>query len=248
MRGFGYFVRGLRLLAQPGIRLFVIAPVLVNLILFVGLTWLLVHWLGTFTDWIVASLGAWVEWLLWLVWLVAGVLWLVIYGYSFALVSNTIAAPFYGLLAERVQLKLRNQVPEEPLNLKTLMVLLKRSLKREWQKLRYFIPRLLLLLVVTVPLSFIPLVGAAVPLIWFLWGAWSLAVQNLDYPADNNQVTFPVLRRQLGQRRSLTLGFGAAAVLTAAVPLFNLLAVPAAVAGGTALWLDHCQTPPAPRT
>ena len=43
---------------------------------------------------------------------------------------------------------------------------------------------------------------------------------------------------RLGQRRGLGLGFGALLALAIGMPVINLLVAPAAVAGGTALWLQ----------
>ena len=54
VRGAGYLLKGASLLPQPGLRRFVIIPLLVNVLLFVGAIWLLVkqfdawvgYWLG----------------------------------------------------------------------------------------------------------------------------------------------------------------------------------------------------------
>lgn len=242
MKGFHYFFRGLRLLTEPGVRAFVVLPLLFNLVIFVALTWYLLSLTGDFNQWITATLGDWAEWLLWLIWLVVGALWLIVYGFSFSMISNSIAAPFYGLLAEKVQAKLTGIALDQPVTFASFMALTRRTLAREWQKIRYLLPRLLGLLVISVPLYFIPVVGMVVPLLWFLWSSWSLALENLDYAADNNQVSFQQLRVAMKQRRLLYLSFGGAAALASAIPLFNLIAIPAAVAGGTALWLDHWPT------
>jgi CysZ protein len=53
---------------------------------------------------------------------------------------------------------------------------------------------------------------------------------------DNNGLPFREMRRLLRSRLSLSLGFGSAAFLALTIPVLNLLAVPAAVCGGTALW------------
>lgn len=243
MTGVNYFFQGLKLLAQPGIRPFVILPVVVNILLFVVLTWLLVDQLSLITGWLATTLTGWLEWLLWLFWLVIAVLWLTIYGYSFSMLSNTIAAPFYGLLAEKVQARLTGEVLDTPMTVPAIVALTKRTMAREARKLLYVLPRLLALGLISLPLYFVPVIGLAVPVLWFLWGSWSLALQNLDYAADNNLTTFPALRKRMGQKRLLSLSFGAAAVVASAIPLFNLIAIPAAVAGGTALWLGQLREP-----
>jgi CysZ protein len=242
MSGFHYFFRGLKLLGAPDIRPFVVLPILINVAIFIGLSWLVVDQVGTFTAWLTATLGDWLAWLLWLVWLVVAVLWLVIYGYSFSMISNTLAAPFYGLLAERVQARVSGQVVDQPLTVKSFLAMLRRTLVREVQKLLYVMPRLLGLVLVSIPLYFIPVVGLLVPVLWFAWGAWSLALENIDYAADNNLMDFGEMKTQLRRRRVQSLSFGSAVVIASSIPLFNLIAIPAAVAGGTALWVEHWQS------
>ena len=239
MSGMHYFFRDLKMLAEPGIRPFVILPVLVNLVLFGLLTWFLASQLSAAATWMETRLAEWLEWLVWIFWVIAALFWLVIYGFSFAMISNTLAAPFYGLLAEKVQAGLADGAPEEPLTLAALARLARRSLVREVQKLGYILPRLALLAVISLPLYFIPVINGVVPLLWFIWGAWSLSLQNLDYAADNNLVSFPGMRRQMARRRTLTLSFGAASMVAASIRLFNLFAMRAAVAGGTALWVEQ---------
>ena len=239
MSGFRYFIRGLSLILEPGIRGFVAIPLLINLLVFAGVSWFLWQLTGDMTAWAVETLGEWVKSIIWLLYLVLGILWLIIYGYSFSMISNTIAAPFYGLLAERVQARVSGDLQGEALTFAAFMVMVRRAFVREWQKLLYLLPRLLLLLVVSLPLYFIPVIGMLVPVMWFVWGAWSLALENIDYVADNNQVTFPAMKQSMKVRRVFCLSFGSAAVIAASIPLFNLLAVPAAVAGGTAMWLEQ---------
>lgn len=239
MGGAGYFLKGFKLLWQPGIRAFVVIPLLINILLFAVLTTLLVSQFDALFTWLATQLGSWLQWILWLLWVIVGVLWLLIYGYSFAIISNLIAAPFYGLLAEQVELHLRGEVQSEALTFSSLLALTARTLVREGQKLLYFLPRLLLVVLVSLILSFIPGFGLLVPGLYFLWGAWSLALQNTDFAADNNKLSFADLRRRCAQRRGLSMSFGAVAVLASSIPLFNLLAVPAAVAGATALWVER---------
>jgi len=239
MSGFRYFFVGLKLLKEPGVRAFVLLPLAINVLLFALLTWLLVDQVAAFTFWLQSVLPSWLDWMVWLFWPLVAVAWLVAYGFSFAMISNTIAAPFYGLLAENVQRRFDANVPETPLTAAGLLSLTARTLAREGQKLLYLLPRLLGLVVLTLPLYFIPAAGLLATIIWFTWGAWSLALQNIDYAADNNNVSFTALRQAMARKPIPCLSFGAVAVAAAAVPLFNLIAVPAAVAGGTAMWHER---------
>src|SRR5690606_24112672 len=83
MGGAGYFLKGLKLLWQPGIRAFVVIPLLINILLFAVLTTVLVSQFDALFTWLAAQLPSWLQWLLWLLWVIVGAVWLLIYGYSF---------------------------------------------------------------------------------------------------------------------------------------------------------------------
>ena len=58
------------------------------------------------------------------------------------------------------------------------------SFRRQLQLLAYFIPRTIAVALLTLVVSFIPLLNLLAPVIAGCWAAWSLAIQYLDYPAD----------------------------------------------------------------
>ena len=53
----------------------------------------------------------------------------------------------------------------------------------------------------------------------------------------NHLLHFSEQRRRLRQRRLLSLGFGGSSLLMTMIPLLNFLAMPASVAGATAMWV-----------
>lgn len=60
-----------------------------------------------------------------------------------------------------------------------------RIMKREVQKLAYYLPRAIVLLL----LYLIPGIGQTVaPLLWFGFSAWMLAIQYCDYPFDSSAI------------------------------------------------------------
>jgi len=248
MKGPGYLARGFELLWQPGIRPFVIIPLLVNLLLFAGLTWYLIDRFETLVTWMMAYVPAWLDFIVWLLWLLFGLALLMIYGYSFAIFGNLIASPFYGLLAERVQARVRGTLDSQPLTPALVWQITRSSLQREIQKLLFFLPRILLLLLAALVLSLIPVVDLLVPALFFAWGSWSLALEFLDYPADNNRVSFAAMRVRLRRRQSTYLSFGAATLLLTTLPVINMIAIPAAVIGATLMWLEQFQDQDRPPT
>lgn len=237
VRGGRYLLRGLAMLPQPGIRRFVVIPLLVNLLLFGGAIALL---LSQFNGWIDTLMSAWLpdwswlDWLRYLLWPLFALLILVVVYYSFAVVANLIAAPFNGLLAEKVERNLRGVVTSED-GWAELARILPRALARELAKLAYYLPRVLLLLV----LSFVPVLNLAMPLVWFLFGAWMMAIQYCDYPMDNNRVSFAAMRQLLKARRIPALGFGSLVQFGMLVPVLNLILMPAAVIGATLFWIEE---------
>src|SRR5690606_4367936 len=138
-----------------------------------------------------------------------------------------------GFLAEKVELVARGQDNSPPFSWAELLAMLPRTIGREARKLAYFAPRALALLV----LSFIPLANLAAAPLWLLFGIWMMAVQYIDYPADNNKMSWGEMMNWLRGRRWKSLSFGAATYAALLVPVLNLLIMPAAVAGATRFWV-----------
>lgn len=231
--GPGYFLFGLKLLLRPELRNFLVLPILLNILLFAASFGLLINGLDQGMDSLFSSLPQWMSFLRWLLWPLVAASLLAVYGYTFNVLTALIGAPFYGLLAQKVQTLLGYPAAaEEPIG-----QLISRTFNREWQKLCYFTPRTLALLLVSAVALFIPVLNLVMPFVLFIWGAWCLSIQNCDYAADNQTVSFKDLQQQLAQNRSLSLSFGGSCAGASMVPVFNILAMPAAVAGGTALWL-----------
>jgi CysZ protein len=146
-----------------------------------------------------------------------------------------IAAHFSGLLAEQLEAKLTGKALPDT-GILDIMKDLPRIMKREWQKLAYYLPRAIVLLV----LYFIPGIGQTIaPVMWFLFSAWMLSIQYCDYPFDNHKVSFLDMRRSLGRYKVDNLQFGALVSLFTMVPVLNLVILPVAVCGATAMWVDR---------
>jgi CysZ protein len=227
-----YFVEGARLIIKPGFRRFILIPLLVNLVIFIGVTIALFYAFQDFFTLVLNWMPTWLNWLAWLLWPIVGFIFLVIYGYSFNLITNFIAAPFYGLLAEKIENHLTGTAPpSEPWD-----QLIPRTLKREGTKLWYFISRGFLVLLLFIALIFLPGANLLGALIAGIWGCWCMAVQYLDYPADNHQLSFRSLRRRLNQQPLTSYSLGGIVLLGSMIPFVNILVTPIAVAGATIYW------------
>ena len=234
-RGFAYLIQGFQLIWQPGLRLFLLIPVTLNILLFsLLIIWaksMIGGWMAVLMEWLPEWL-AFMEWFFWLVYLLA-ILMTIFYGFVAA--ANLLAAPFYGLLSELVESRLGHSREEEVFSWKTLLAMIPRTIKREFQKILYYLPRVLALLI----LGLIPGVNAVVAIVWIVFSAWMMAIQYLDYPADNHQYSFPEMLRYLRQNRSAAMGFGSLTFVLTLLPLVNLIAFPAAVCGATAFWVQE---------
>jgi len=234
-QGFSYLVQGFKIICQPGFRLFLLIPVLVNTLLFVLLiVWiksLVSGWLSVLLSWIPEWLG-FIEWLFWGIYLlVIGLTFL----YTFVAAANLIAAPFYGYLAEKTEQHLTGKSIEEDFSWRKLVSLIPSTVKREVQKILYYLPRVIGLFV----LGLIPGLNLLIAVIWILFSAWMMAIQYIDYPADNHNVRFPEMRQYLSSNRFTSLGFGLLTFGVTLIPLLNFIAFPAAVCGGVAFWVHE---------
>lgn len=231
---------GVRLISHPELRPFVLVPLVINVVLFFVLTAWLLYQFGDVVDWAMNFLPSWLSFLSGLLWFVAAFFMVFVYGYSFGIIANLIAAPFNGLLAERVEEKLTGIAPpSEPLH-----KMIPRTLLRELLKLWYFISRGILILLLMFVLAFIPLVQLFAPIIGVLWGAWCMAIQYTDYAADNHKTPFRTLRSQLGTQTLGCYSFGGMVMLGNMVPVLNIFVMPIAVAGATVLWLKDINGKP----
>ncbi|GAA3971648.1 sulfate transporter CysZ [Allohahella marinimesophila] len=240
-RGAGYISSGFKIIRRPGLRLYVWLPIFLNLIVFSVLTYAAVTYTDLCFAWLMGFMPEWLLFLEWLLWLVFGVLLLLVYSQTFVLLATLVGAPFYAILAERVEQQERaarggpvEKSITQPNTVAQLVKVLPLALARETRKLMYYLPRALLLLIV----SFIPGINTVAPLLWLAFSMWMLAVEMVDYAVDQNGLPFIRVLTVLKRARMTSYGFGGTALAATYVPILNLFILPAAVAGGVLFWLD----------
>ena len=232
MNGIDCFFEGFRLVRQPGLRKYVIIPLLINTLV---LSALLFYGWNQYDAWetsLMSLMPDWMQFLSWLIGILAGLIVFFIGIYVFSIIANIIASPFNALLAERVESELIGDQNRTAIN---PMVVIGRTVAREISKLVYFLPRLLGLLI----LSLIPGINVIAPIAWLWFGAWMMAVQYTDFAADNNHLSFTDLRARLSESRFNAVMFGIIVYFVTAVPLLQLVLIPIAVAGGTVYWVKN---------
>lgn len=227
--GIQAFGDGFRTVRSPGMRRYTWLPALVSLgVVAVGL-WVTFGYVDTLSAWLTERLPDWLDFLGAVLAPILYLLGVLVGTWLFGFLAVLIASPFLGDLSLAVERR-HGSGPEAPPGLLAGAV---GALGREGRKLLYHLPRLLGVFLLTL----IPVINAAAPVLWFLFGAWTLAVEFADYPQENRGRPFRDTLALLRANRAAALGFGACATLALAVPLVNFLLVPVAVAGGTVLWL-----------
>ncbi|VTU06044.1 putative sulfate transport protein CysZ [Actinobacillus indolicus] len=230
--GFHYFIYGWRLMLQRQLMPFIIFPVIINAVLMIGLIWFFFANVGGLLD---ALLPSWLEWLSFVLIPLIFLMILVAFYFAFTTLANFIAAPFNALLAEKVEQQLSGENLTE-MGFAEMLKDVPRMLKREWQKMWYSIPRLIALFL----LGFVPVLGqTVVPVLAFIFGAWLIAIQYCDYPFDNHKIQFQRMRNALAQYRTMNFTFGALVSLFTMLPFVNLVVMPVAVCGATAMWVKE---------
>ncbi|MBD5770527.1 sulfate transporter CysZ [Marinomonas colpomeniae] len=228
------FLRALPLVLSKELRLFILVPLLANFFL-MGLIYMVAFsYFQSLLDSAMGYVPEWVSFLNWLFYLIFGAIISVLLFYSFSVGINILAAPFMAFLAEKVEEKQTGKIFDEELTATVVLLIIGRSLQRELQKILYFLPRFILLLL----LSFIPIVNVIAPVLLLLFSCWMLSIQYMDYAFDNNKVKFHDMRMALRTKPLLCWTFGGIVMVGLTIPFFNLFVMPIAVVAATLLWIS----------
>ncbi|MEM5495895.1 sulfate transporter CysZ [Paraglaciecola mesophila] len=231
-----HFLQGFSLIQTKGLKRFVFIPLAVNLILFSVALYALFGQIDGAIIWLVDLIPDWLGWLKsalsYIIWPLAVITILLVFALIFGTLANWIAAPFNGLLAEKVEKHLTGQDLGDT-GVLDVVKDIPRTLGREFSKLAYYIPRALGFLLL---FFILPVFGQV---LWFLFTAWMMAIQYCDYPFDNHKVSFKDMRRTLNQSRGNCFSFGIGVSVFSMIPIVNFLVMPVAICGATAMWVDN---------
>jgi CysZ protein len=233
--GASYLTRGARMLTHPALRLFVIIPLLVNILIFGSLIVVSFTYISGLMDSLLGSIPDWLDFIGWILWPLIGITVSLITGYLFTAVALIIASPFNALLAEKAEELVTGKPVDALEGFGAAVLALPRGILREITKLLYYIPMAVFVLLV----SFIPGINAVAPVLWFLLGAWMMSIQFVDYPMDNHQLSFADVKEAVRTRRLSSMGFGGLVAVCTSIPIVNFFVVPAAVVGATLLWCEE---------
>jgi CysZ protein len=223
-------LKGLSWLTTAQLRKFLVIPILINFAVYSGLFVLGYFYLNELINYFIPT---WLHWLSWLLWPLFFVCFALAGFFTFSLLANLMASPFYGKLAEKTwQMILQKKHPEqEQTRAEDEMVQAdwKKILSGELRRIAYLLKWMLLLLI----LSMIPGLNLLSPILWAIFGAWGCALEFFAYPLENKGLPFPEQRAFLAKIRWGALSFGGLVLMGLGVPFFNLLISPAAVIGAT---------------
>ena len=232
LKGAYYLFQGAKLITKPGIRGVVMIPLAINIILFGLLIWYGAEQFSALIDWLLPDKAGWLRNILWPVF---ALVTLIIVFFGFTIVANIVGAPFNSLLSERVEQHLTGIKPDQSGGWRKMINNFIPTFISELKKLLYILAVTSLFLLIFI----IPFVNVIAPILWLVFGSWMLALEYLDFPMSNHNISFKELRRRLKERMFLTFGFGFSILLITTIPLINFLAMPTAVAGATIMWVEE---------
>jgi CysZ protein len=232
--GLQALARGTRLLNQPGVRIYVIIPLCINLLLFGTLIWYGYSLFYPFVEWMMSLVPGFLDFLEWFIWLFFGSLAAITVFFSFTPIANIVAAPFNALMSEKIEIHLTGKALSSNVSFGKMAV---DAIGSQLRKLVYILLWALGLFLI----SLIPVINLIAPVLWVIFGSWLLSLEYFDYPMGNHELVFDEEKRQLSERRGIALGFGGGVMVLTSIPIINFITMPVAVAGATLLWVEQFQ-------
>ena len=232
--GIQALARGTGLLNKPGVRIYVIVPLAINLLLFSALIWYGYSLFVPFVEWMMSFVPGFLDFLEWFIWIFFGTLAALTVFFSFTPLANIVAAPFNALMSEKIEIYLTGKAPSSNVSFAKMAL---DAIGSQLRKLVYILLWALGLFLI----SLIPVINLIAPVLWVIFGSWLLSLEYFDYPMGNHDLVFDEEKRQLRERRGIALGFGGGVMVLTSIPIVNFITMPVAVAGATLLWVEQFQ-------
>lgn len=244
--GFGYMKKGFSFFWQnKKLWWYAIIPTAINLLVLIGLFYLLIHYFGDITGWIFGTgdaesavqagffLKIWHGLLSTLVFIAKALIFLVMFVFIFIatfVFSLILTEPFNDTMSEKVE-QLATGQGEISFNWNYFMKSISRSLVVGLQKAAFFltIPVILLLL------NLIPVAGGiAYLIIANLFAAFDIGFNFTDYPMSRKLWSFGKRMKAAWRRKNYLIGFG----IVVLIPLFPYIFSAQLVTGGTLMFSE----------
>lgn len=228
-----YIFTGLKLALSKECRLYIIIPLIVNVLFMSTCSYLLFTNIKALIFSLFEGLPDFLSFVAYVLSYLLGLMIIFVCGYFFSTVATIIASPFYGLLADKVE-ALINGTHGDDMGVVDLLKDIPRILAREFKKQLFFLPLALICLVI----SIIPVINVFSPIAWFLLTAWMGALQYTDYAYDNHKIPFTLMMNDLKKHTIPTFTIGATVAFLLGIPVLNILIPPAAVCAGTKYYVE----------
>jgi len=149
--------------------------------------------------------------------------------------ASAIAAPFNDVISRKVEEITAEIFSETPFSLFLFFKDSGRLLVHSFKLLGLY----LAMLILGLALLLVPVIGGALYTgFGILVSAYMFGYEYLGYPMDRRRFSWAQKKKFIRSRLSSILGFGLGNVAFAAIPIVNFFFIPAAVVGGTLLFLD----------
>lgn len=210
------------------------APLAISTAILTASYWLLYHLFSRFMA-PYSGMEWYVRVLYYTVLAVAAVLLMVMFFFLFTRLASALAAPFNDLISQKTEELVSGTFSETPFS---AMHLFRDSARSIYHSLR-ILGLYVVLLLAALLLLLIPGVGSLLfTATGTMLSAFLLSWEYLNYPLDRRRFSWNEKRAFFQTSFRGVMGFGLGCAAVAAVPVVNLLFIPAAVVGGTLLFLD----------
>jgi len=236
-RGFFAPFRGLVFLKRERtLWKYVVIPLVINVLVFVGLGILFFFLFPELVGLILPEGDAWYWTIVRAVlWVIGSFLVAVLFLVSFTAVGTAIASPFNEALSEQVERMVGGWKSEDG---EGLWGQAKRSARSAIESMKHVAVYLGGSLIIGLT-GLIPAAGTLISMVLgTLWTFLFLAMEFGDYYLERHWLAFRTRWRMVLAERWSSLGFGAGCAALFMIPFLNLLLMPGAVVGGTLLWME----------
>jgi len=210
------------------------APLFISAVILGSSYVLLYHWLSRLIPPSSAEEWYW-RVLYYLAAFVVIVLLLFVFFFLINRIASALAAPFNDVISQKTEELVKGRLTDSRFSFIQVLKDSGRAVVHSFKILGIYVG----LLTIGLLLLLIPGVG---PVLFSVAGAllssYMLAYEYLSYSMDRRRFSFSQKRKFLRSRFFSIMGFGLGNLAVASIPAINLLFIPAAVAGGTLLFMD----------